>query len=106
MRSVIATDCGSTTTKAILIEKTEAGEYRLTCRGEAPTTVEAPVEDVTRGVVNAIREIQELRGRKLLDDAGAIIRPQQGEGGPEMEPARVGGGVGTDLYISTSAAGG
>ena len=42
IRSVIATDCGSTTTKAILIEKNDKGEYRLTCRGEAPTTVEAP----------------------------------------------------------------
>ena len=60
IRSVIATDCGSTTTKAILIEKNDKGEYRLTCRGEAPTTVEAPVEDVTRGVINAVREIQEM----------------------------------------------
>jgi uncharacterized protein (TIGR01319 family) len=100
IRSVIATDCGSTTTKAILIEKNAAGEYRLTCRGEAPTTVEAPVEDVTRGVVNAIREIQELRGRKFLredDDVAAdgtqILKPQVGE-------------VGTDIYISTSSAGG
>jgi sugar (pentulose or hexulose) kinase len=34
---IIATDCGSTTTKAILIEK-KGGEYRQTFRGEAPTT--------------------------------------------------------------------
>jgi uncharacterized protein (TIGR01319 family) len=93
VRSVIATDCGSTTTKAILIEKNAKGEYRLAARGEAPTTVEAPVEDVTRGVVNAVREIQELRGRRLLSDDGTIIRPQDGD-------------VGTDLYISTSSAGG
>ena len=46
---IIATDCGSTTTKAILIEK-KGNEYRQTFRGEAPTTVEAPFEDVTRGV--------------------------------------------------------
>jgi uncharacterized protein (TIGR01319 family) len=93
IRSVIATDCGSTTTKAILIEKKESGEYRLTCRGEAPTTVEAPVEDVTRGVLNAVREIEELRGRKFLEDNARIITPQTGD-------------VGTDLYISTSSAGG
>ncbi|MEJ7599221.1 MAG: glutamate mutase L [Kofleriaceae bacterium] len=91
VRSVIATDCGSTTTKAILIEK-RAGEYRLASRGEAPTTVEAPVEDVTRGVLNAVREIEELAGRKFLD-GDSICRPQRGE-------------VGTDLYISTSSAGG
>ncbi len=93
VRSVIATDCGSTTTKAILIEKNERGEYRLAARGEAPTTVEAPVEDVTRGVVNAVREIEELRGRKFLRADATIQRPQTGE-------------VGTDVYISTSSAGG
>ena len=39
---ILATDCGSTTTKAILIEKID-GQYRQTYRGEAPTTVEKPV---------------------------------------------------------------
>ena len=63
---IIATDCGSTTTKAILIEKKE-GVYRQTFRGEAPTTVEAPFEDVTRGVLNAIQEVEELSGRQILD---------------------------------------
>ena len=69
IRSVLATDCGSTTTKAILIEKV-GDEYRQTWRGEAPTTVEAPFEDVTRGVLNAATEIQELSGRKLVGEAG------------------------------------
>ena len=41
---ILATDCGSTTTKAILIEKVD-GHYRQTYRGEAPTTVEEPVAD-------------------------------------------------------------
>ena len=61
LRVILATDCGSTTTKAILIEKI-GEEYRQTCRGEAPTTVEAPYEDVTRGVLNAIQELEELSG--------------------------------------------
>ena len=91
IRSIIATDCGSTTTKAILIEK-RGDEYRLIIRGEAPTTVEAPVEDVTAGVINAITEVEELAGRRLLDN-GQIIKPQQD-------------GAGVDLYISTSSAGG
>jgi uncharacterized protein (TIGR01319 family) len=93
VRSVIATDCGSTTTKAILIERNAAGEYRLVCRGEAPTTVEAPVEDVTRGVINAVRELEELRGRPLLTGGGELARPQRGD-------------AGADLYVSTSSAGG
>ena len=45
IKVILATDCGSTTTKAILIEYIN-GEYRLITRGEAPTTVEAPFEDV------------------------------------------------------------
>ena len=36
---ILATDCGSTTTKAILIQRVD-GEFRQTHRGEAPTTVE------------------------------------------------------------------
>ncbi|OGR50579.1 MAG: methylaspartate mutase [Elusimicrobia bacterium GWA2_62_23] len=88
---IIATDCGSTTTKAILIEK-KGDTYRQTFRGEAPTTVEAPFEDVTKGVLNAITEVEELSGRKILDGE-KIITPNNGN-------------VGADIYVSTSSAGG
>lgn len=91
IRSILATDCGSTTTKAVLIERREDG-YHLVTRGEAPTTVEAPFEDVTRGVLNAVKEVEELRGRRLLDGE-RILSPQQGD-------------EGVDLYLSTSSAGG
>ena len=91
INSILATDCGSTTTKAILIERVD-GEYRLRVRGEAPTTVEAPFEDVTRGVLNAVREVEELSGRTFIE-GGAIVRPQQGDRG-------------ADVYLSTSSAGG
>jgi len=89
--TILATDCGSTTTKAILIERLSDG-YRQTCRGESPTTVEAPFEDVTRGVLNALEEVEELSGRKILDGE-RIITPAQGRRG-------------VDIYISTSSAGG
>ncbi len=89
---ILATDCGSTTTKAILIEK-RGNEYRLATRGEAPTTVEAPFEDVTRGVLNSVMEVEELSGIKLLDGE-RIIKP------------KVHAKEGTDTYISTSSAGG
>ncbi len=92
IKIIVATDCGSTTTKAILIEYTN-GEYRLTTRGEAPTTVEAPFEDVTMGVLNAVAELEELSGRKLLDENGKFISPANGKDG-------------TDVFISTSSAGG
>ncbi len=89
---ILATDCGSTTTKAILIEKVD-GTYRQTHRGEAPTTVEAPFADVTMGVVNSVTEIGELAGRRLIDDNGRIIQPATAT-------------EGCDIYISTSSAGG
>ena len=91
LKSILATDCGSTTTKAILIENIN-GEYRLTFRGEAPTTVEAPFEDVTKGVLNAVIEIEELSGKKIIDSE-KIITPSKNN-------------VGVDIYISTSSAGG
>ncbi len=95
LRSVLATDCGSTTTKAILIEyveEREGGSYRLIARGESPTTVEAPVEDVTVGALNAVTETQEIAGRTLTRDGRILKSSVDGEG--------------ADIYISTSSAGG
>jgi uncharacterized protein (TIGR01319 family) len=89
---IVITDCGSTTTKAILIEKRD-GVYRQTYRGDAPTTVEAPVEDVTQGVVAAFNDLAVQCGRRITDDQGEIIRPSEH-------------GDGVDLYLSTSSAGG
>jgi uncharacterized protein (TIGR01319 family) len=94
VHSILATDCGSTTTKAILIQQQSDGQYRLTHRGEAPTTVEAPFDDVTVGVVNAVREIEELSGKTIL-----------GADGKPMTPAKD-AKTGVDLYLSTSSAGG
>ncbi|GAB4452171.1 MAG: glutamate mutase L [Armatimonadaceae bacterium] len=94
IRSIVATDCGSTTTKAILIEQQPDGEYRLVSRGEAPTTVEAPFDDVTVGVTNALRELEELTGKTLLDASGKPLTPAQDDK------------TGVDLYLSTSSAGG
>ncbi|MEO0109044.1 MAG: glutamate mutase L, partial [candidate division WOR-3 bacterium] len=90
---ILATDCGSTTTKAILIEKNQAGEFRLRARGEAPTTVEAPFEDVTRGVLNSVIEVEELTNCQMLEGE-QFIKPRQGKD------------RGIDVYISTSSAGG
>ena len=91
-RIMLATDCGSTTTKAILVVRTPAGEYRLAGRGEAPTTVEAPFDDVTVGVRNAIEEMEDITGYKLLKE-GKLACPMEGD-------------VGVDAYFSTSSAGG
>lgn len=95
-KTILATDCGSTTTKAILIE--HAGDrYRLIARGEAPTTVEAPFDDVTIGVINAVRELEELTRKKFLLDGKVHVRRGH---------LSHSNGTGCDIYVSTSSAGG
>jgi len=96
IRTVLATDCGSTTTKAVLFEKTSEG-WRQTYRGEAPTTVEEPVADVTVGALNSFTEIQEVSGRKILSGNTKDVPFVQSKGADKN---------GIDLYISTSSAGG
>jgi uncharacterized protein (TIGR01319 family) len=91
-RLILATDCGSTTTKARLFRRI-GKEYRFVCTGEAPTTVEAPFEDVTMGVRNAVREVEELMGIRALSEQGILLRQSP------KEP-------GVDLYVTTSSAGG
>ncbi len=86
-RRIIATDVGSTTTKAILIEKGEDG-YGLVQQAEAPTTVEAPEEDVMIGVRNALTRLQEKAGLELVANGRVLMK----ENGP--------------LFVSTSSAGG
>jgi uncharacterized protein (TIGR01319 family) len=95
---VLVTDCGSTTTKALLFEKTSKG-WRQTFRGEAPTTVEAPVADVTVGALNAFLEIEELSGFKILQfDNPKIPFKFKSENESTTD--------GIDIYLSTSSAGG
>lgn len=93
MQYILATDVGSTTTKARLFGKKD-GEWRFIVAGEAPTTVEAPFEDVTIGVRNAVKEIEEMTGYSILttDEKGINI-PFDGRSG-------------VDLYCTTSSAGG
>lgn len=87
MQVILAADCGSTTTKAILIEKVD-GVYRQTYRGETPTTVEEPAAEVTVGVTNAATEVGELSGRRLVDDHGQLIRPARGKDGCDSTSPR------------------
>lgn len=93
MKYILATDVGSTTTKARLFTRTEEG-WRYLVSGETPTTVEAPFEDVTLGVMNAVREIEDLTGLHILSEEGeGILVPFNGK-------------MGVDLYCTTSSAGG
>ncbi len=91
LTSILATDVGSTTTKAILIEK-QGDEYHLVTRAEGQTTVEKPWEDVMVGVRQSIRLVEEMIDRRLLSERELIRPKSEGEG--------------VDYYVSTSSAGG
>lgn len=93
---ILATDVGSTTTKARFFGKL-GDEWRFLSSGEAPTTVEKPVEDVTMGIRNAVREIEELTGHTILDCDSEELRFIV----PRTEQSK-----GIDVYVSTSSAGG
>src|ERR1700683_831410 len=113
IRRIVATDCGSTTTKAILMELNEDGNYRLVARGEAPTTVERPFEDVTIGVLNSITELEEItettvpekftKGRRTLikDDKVWRLYKEGKKTDERKDPLEA-----SELYVSTSSAGG
>jgi uncharacterized protein (TIGR01319 family) len=94
LTTVLVTDCGSTTTKALLFERRQ-DRWHQTFRGEAPTTVEEPTADVTIGAVNAFTEVQELSGRAIVTEGESPFVVTEGD------PSQ-----GIDLYLSTSSAGG
>jgi uncharacterized protein (TIGR01319 family) len=102
-RSVLAVDVGSTTTKAIVIER-QGAEYHLVARAEAPTTVEAPLEDVMIGVRNAVKSIENRLGRPLME-AGLLVTPERREEREDRGTAPV-AAAGVDLFVCTSSAGG
>jgi uncharacterized protein (TIGR01319 family) len=77
------TDVGSTTTKALLFLR-RVGAWQ-SYRYETPTTVEKPYEDVTVGVLAALRGLEGLTGRTLVrDDAPAV---------PYLTTSSAGGGL-------------
>ena len=86
VESILALDWGSTTVKAILIDKVE-GEHRLIARGEVPTTPR-----LMPALMLAIGQIEEATGRVLLDQSGKPIVPEQRDGS------------GVDAFVVTSSA--
>ncbi len=89
--SILVADCGTTFTKVSLLGLVE-GQYRLMARGVAPTTA-GPQDDITGGIVQAIREIEYITGRRFVNGE-QIISPEDISGD------------GVDLFVSTVSASG
>jgi hypothetical protein len=80
VESILALDCGSTATQALLIDRVN-GEYRLVARTEAPSTVEPPWNDASDSARHAATQLSEIIGWPLLNERGQIICPQHQKGG-------------------------
>ena len=74
-RSILAVDCGSVNTTAILIEQVD-NQYRLVATGRTASTYAPPWQNITLGVTEAIRQIEEATGRNLLAPGGWPMTPQ------------------------------
>ena len=80
VESILALDCGSTATQALLIDRVKT-EYRLIARTEAPSTVEPPWNDMMASARQAIMQISDITGWPLLNSQGQLITPQRQSGG-------------------------
>ncbi|MBN2472881.1 MAG: glutamate mutase L [Anaerolineae bacterium] len=76
IRSIIAADFGSVTTRAVLIDLVN-GAYRMVARAETRTTADDPLRDVAIGLYRALAQISEATGRELLTgDRRSILIPE------------------------------
>ena len=72
--SILIADCGSARTKVVLLDIV-SGQYRFVAFAESASTVNEPWDDVSLGVVSAIRQIEQTTGYLLLDDEGKLVTP-------------------------------
>ncbi|MBN1314131.1 MAG: glutamate mutase L [Anaerolineales bacterium] len=89
--SILIADCGSTTTKVVLLDIV-SGQYRFIAKGQSPTTAEPHWLDVCIGVKQAIAQIETITDRNLVDENGNLLIPSQGIG------------TGVDLFIASVSA--
>jgi hypothetical protein len=90
--SLLVADCGAVFTKVSLFGLVE-GQYRLLARGETPTTISPPNDNLTIGIIQAITIIEFITGRRFISDKRVLT--------PEQE-----NGDGVDIFIATISAGG
>ena len=77
--SVLAMEIGAAMTRVVLFDVVE-GHYRFVASGQAPSTAEVPFKDVGIGVREAITNLQNVTGTKILMPDGSLITPAQPDG--------------------------
>ena len=76
--SILAADIGSTWTHVCLLDRVE-GVYRLIARAEEPTLHDG-APDALKAVIAAVRRIERIAQRTLLDSVNELITPEQDTG--------------------------
>jgi len=99
VESILAVDCGSTSTQAMLIDNI-GPEYRLVARAEAPSTVEPPWNDVTASVRQAVEQLTKITGWRFLDERGQIITPENQNAGVDAVVAITSAGEPLNLLLA------
>ena len=97
--SVLALDIGTVFTRALLFEVVEE-TYHFIASGVTSSTLNEPVNDATIGVLEAIRQLQALTGRILLDEKNMPIVPSQA-GGEGIDRLFMTYSIGKQLRIAT-----
>ncbi len=79
IESILVADCGAVNTNMLLLERV-ADSYRFVAQAETLTTMAAPWNDVSVGVVHALRELERITGRKFYME-GHVVVPREGLSG-------------------------
>ncbi|MCL1826773.1 MAG: glutamate mutase L [Candidatus Cloacimonetes bacterium] len=90
--NIIITDIGSTTTKALWLQK-EDNSYRLKDYQSAYTTVEKPDEDVKVGIYNSIRKLEQNGDTAILSPTAQVDNLAFLEGFSYLTTSSAGGGL-------------
>jgi MutL protein len=90
--SVLAIEVGAAMTRVVLFDVVE-GQYRFVASGQAPSTAESPFKDIGIGVREAIINLQDVTGTKILAPDGGLISPAQADNS------------GVDAVVATVSAG-
>jgi uncharacterized protein (TIGR01319 family) len=92
VESFLAVDLGTIHTRASLFDVVD-GEYHYIATGIAPSTVDAPFNDIGECVHNAVSNLQDISGRVMLSKDSRVVIPTNAEG------------IGVDRMVMTYSAG-
>lgn len=89
---IVALDVGSITTRALLFD-VAGGAYHFIAQGSSRTTAEPPNNDIGKGILAAIKDLEKITERKIVGSDGQFIIPGQSNG------------IGFDSLVATISAG-